>query len=357
MPVHACDRCQKTISSLVALRTLTLALSAAQCSLASVTFTTQHGPSVDSLDSLISSADLIQGKNTLEVDVFERFFDSFGNESIGGWHPANPASTNESAPTGLPAFTDGVGMLVSDVTGLLADFPFEGSPAKIVEYPFDSPVDIGQINILTGNRDPDGRIFSTTYIEYSTDNGATFQGLGYFQSDPSDTINNSSSPDPQRSTLLSIFDDASSTLLSGVTNIIFNLYAVDNTGGEMRDPFDGANDFTALDDALTAAFVSPKVLELDVLPPQAGIVGDYNNDGKVDAADYVVWRKDPASFGGDPTGYNTWRANFGTMARAGAGQSAGAVPEPGTIAMIVGAVGMALGIRFRAVSRAAAARR
>ncbi len=49
----------------------------------------------------------------------------------------------------------------------------------------------------------------------------------------------------------------------------------------------------------------------------AGIIsvgqpGDYNNDNKVDAADYVTWRKS----GGSLTDYNTWRANFGTNARA-----------------------------------------
>jgi hypothetical protein len=43
----------------------------------------------------------------------------------------------------------------------------------------------------------------------------------------------------------------------------------------------------------------------------AGPSGDYNRSGRVDAADYVVWRNDPGAYGGDPAGYNTWRANFG----------------------------------------------
>ncbi|HEY3393540.1 MAG TPA: hypothetical protein VGK58_12590, partial [Lacipirellulaceae bacterium] len=45
--------------------------------------------------------------------------------------------------------------------------------------------------------------------------------------------------------------------------------------------------------------------------------GDYNGDGTVDAADYVVWRKAPNVFGGD-AGYNTWRAAFGRFADGGA---------------------------------------
>jgi hypothetical protein len=59
--------------------------------------------------------------------------------------------------------------------------------------------------------------------------------------------------------------------------------------------------------------------------------GDYNEDGKVDAADYVVWRKNPGAFGGDPAGYNAWRTNFGRTSGGGASSAgAAAVPEPGT---------------------------
>jgi hypothetical protein len=47
----------------------------------------------------------------------------------------------------------------------------------------------------------------------------------------------------------------------------------------------------------------------EAAPP--GPDGDYNENGTVDAADYVVWRNDPDSHGGNPAGYNTWRANFG----------------------------------------------
>jgi autotransporter-associated beta strand protein len=64
--------------------------------------------------------------------------------------------------------------------------------------------------------------------------------------------------------------------------------------------------------------------------------GDYNADGKVNGADYVLWRNNPTLFGGTPDGYNVWRANFGNP--PGAGSSApgegGAVPEPGTFALL-----------------------
>jgi len=84
--------------------------------------------------------------------------------------------------------------------------------------------------------------------------------------------------------------------------------------------------------------------------PMVGLMGDYNGDGRVDAADYVVWRKND----GTPGGYNTWRTNFGrTSAGAAAGQSAAAVPEPAAAVWMLGGL-MALGAqsrRARACSR------
>jgi hypothetical protein len=65
--------------------------------------------------------------------------------------------------------------------------------------------------------------------------------------------------------VLSQLSDASGPLATGVTRIEFNFYAVDNTQGQMRDPFDGINPFTDTDDFLTPAFVSPLVWEIDVL--------------------------------------------------------------------------------------------
>jgi hypothetical protein len=65
------------------------------------------------------------------------------------------------------------------------------------------------------------------------------------------------------------------------------------------------------------------------VPPAIG-PGDYNGDGKVNAADYVLWRKDPNAFGGDP-GYVAWRDNFGVGEGAGGGLGGGLVPEPSVL--------------------------
>lgn len=41
--------------------------------------------------------------------------------------------------------------------------------------------------------------------------------------------------------------------------------------------------------------------------PAGCSAGDFNCDGSVNAADYVVWRKQD----GSQAGYNEWRSNFG----------------------------------------------
>jgi hypothetical protein len=80
----------------------------------------------------------------------------------------------------------------------------------------------------------------------------------------------------------------------------------------------------------------PGYTGLDIGFAPAGIAGDYNNDGKVNSQDYVLWRKSPGTYGGDPAGYNAWRANYGTGG-PGSGSSLGgaSVPEPTSAALLV----------------------
>jgi hypothetical protein len=49
------------------------------------------------------------------------------------------------------------------------------------------------------------------------------------------------------------------------------------------------------------------------VPGSAGLTGDYNGNGEVDAADYVVWRK--TNINGQQ-GYDDWRANFDNAANS-----------------------------------------
>jgi hypothetical protein len=62
------------------------------------------------------------------------------------------------------------------------------------------------------------------------------------------------------------------------------------------------------------------------------LAGDYNTNGAVDAADYVVWRKANIN---DQQGYNTWRAHFGESLGGGSGDADSVgVPEPAALALM-----------------------
>ena len=70
------------------------------------------------------------------------------------------------------------------------------------------------------------------------------------------------------------------------------------------------------------------------------LLGDYNHNGVVDAADYVVWRKTDGTQGG----YDLWRTHFGQVAGSGSGISMNtSVPEPTTLVLLMfAAVGCCL---------------
>jgi hypothetical protein len=81
------------------------------------------------------------------------------------------------------------------------------------------------------------------------------------------------------------------------------------------------------------------------LPPAQ--IGDFNENGKVDAADYVLWRKNVDGTTelpndndlGTPIGaahYNLWRSQFGLPNGSGSGSpTATSVPEPATGIMVM----------------------
>jgi Lamin Tail Domain len=80
----------------------------------------------------------------------------------------------------------------------------------------------------------------------------------------------------------------------------------------------------------------------------AGLLGDYNGDHVINAADYTVWRNNlgGSSLVNDATpgvvdveDYNYWKAHFGATGAAGGGTAATAVPEPMSFVLL--AIGVA----------------
>lgn len=73
----------------------------------------------------------------------------------------------------------------------------------------------------------------------------------------------------------------------------------------------------------------------------AGVPGDYNGNGMVDAPDYVVWRKggpllNDFTPGVQPADYDFWRGRFGatTNPGSGSGLATAAVPETSTLSLM-----------------------
>lgn len=300
---------------------------------------TEHAVDDSGLSIGYSSADLLEGLIPTELP------------GDNGWHPANPASTDANNPNGLAAFTDGVGDLGSGVTGLLNDFPAAGSPTKTIVYDLLAPHDIDEIRLFTGNAGKDGRIFSSTAIFTSTD-GETFDLLGYFQSDPAGAENSPSTPGgPDGATLVTISSDGLQPMATSVEYLRFDFYAAADINGLARDPFDGVNPFTGIDDGLTEAYVSPLVREIDVFGSLAlQSAGEFNGDGVVNLADYTLWRNNLGAATDGPIGdngdglpgvtaddYLVWKDHFGQNYGELENVAASQTPEPSTF-MLVGLV-------------------
>lgn len=115
----------------------------------------------------------------------------------------------------------------------------------------------------------------------------------------------------------------------------------------------------AYDGTLLGTFATPsasgftEATALVVVRPP--LVGDFNNNGAVDAADYVVWREaaSTATLPNDDTpgivdasDYIDWRSNFGrSSAASSAAVAANPVPEP--TGMLFAFVGLITAVRLR----------
>jgi autotransporter-associated beta strand protein len=99
---------------------------------------------------------------------------------------------------------------------------------------------------------------------------------------------------------------------------------------------------------ISSMFLGTGLLQISTYVPSL-LVGDYNSNGIVDSADYVLWRHSVGattianrdSLNTGPVGtadFNSWRAHLGQMVSSGAGSGLSdansAVPEPATCATL-----------------------
>jgi hypothetical protein len=111
-----------------------------------------------------------------------------------------------------------------------------------------------------------------------------------------------------------------------------------------RNPFNGRIDeLMFFNKTLTAEEVADQFALI------SNIDGDFNLDGKVDAADYSVWR-DNLDNRFTPADYLVWKSNFGAVApTSGGGAAAGhsqTVPEPSSYSLLIFALTLQFGRVF-----------
>ena len=88
------------------------------------------------------------------------------------------------------------------------------------------------------------------------------------------------------------------------------------------------------DDFTSGVFRFAAAQDTPFIDPPTELLGDYNDDGTVNAADYAVWRDGLGAEGGFvQADYDVWFANFGDT--EGAGSGAAAVPEPAGLAWLL----------------------
>jgi hypothetical protein len=223
-------------------------------------------------------------------------------------------------------------------------------------------------------RSPSSPALSLTYYMYAvfdgidTANADTYtwnDGVGF---DPSHTLVKFLNPnneeifyysDPAESGFIGFIDTDSSgppqrqfnffPVQAGfATQNLQDLFLQDTDGritifGKVRQNFDVTplQTLTSIEDGTRPA----PTLVLDFVPGTRGVPGDYNDNGTVDAADYVVWRhslgqsvtlpNDSTPGTVDQADYDDWRAHFGNSAGGGSAIGASQVPEPGSIALIL----------------------
>src|SRR5262249_46412868 len=90
---------------------------------------------------------------------------------------------------------------------------------------------------------------------------------------------------------------------------------------------------------------------LDVTNAALPVAGDFNQNGVVDAGDYIAWRKNSGTSNalandnglGTPIGpahYNLWRSSFGNSSGAGSGIGLGSVAVPESESIILLMIGL-----------------
>lgn len=284
----------------------------------------QHAASLGGLSVSISGDDLINGilplknndlaanypANTNGYEPTRNMADACAPSPLSNYNPGHAgfhAATPQQNGAGL---TDGIAG--SQVASVLADFLY---PAGVFQFDMPSPTDIGEIRVFASNTDRDGRVFQNYDVYISTDANPdakerVFVPLiervmtSFVVCDPGDgffpNVNNGAQVPAIEATVTTVFDDASTTLATGVTSVRFVFWGVSNTQKVFRDQWlgpIGCGPLTVdqLDpedgDGFQRAFESPVIKEIDIFAARSAVPEicdngiDDDGDGQIDGAD------------------------------------------------------------------------
>ncbi|MEX0612394.1 MAG: hypothetical protein WD229_09755 [Pirellulales bacterium] len=121
------------------------------------------------------------------------------------------------------------------------------------------------------------------------------------------------------------------SMIGGFMPTAGNVFEIITASGFSNSTFTSLNLPTLADSLVWKVNYGESSVTLSVALP-----GDFNHDGTVDAADYVVWRKNPGDIY-TPDDFNVWRANLGQTSGSGS-LADDAVPEPTAAAMLIAGI-------------------
>jgi len=256
-------------------------------------------------------------------DVFDEF--RIGQNDLGNVNPGDP-SDMVTAPDKLEFHVKGSGATVR-----VGELHFESNPAAVDPW----------VGVLRFSLDQGGA--STIVVDGQ---GDTALGRITFEESSQLALSILDANVPSDATLITSLTPSTGTLM--------------NSNGVIINPGDqvSAGAFGGLEYLYNVYFDSnfdgsgtPGVYLTNLQTmPAAGLPGDYNENGVVDAADYTVWRNNlgsPTALPNDDTAgvaaddYNRWKSNFGMSSGPGSGglTTAAPVPEPTALALLALAAG------------------
>jgi glucose/arabinose dehydrogenase len=126
-------------------------------------------------------------------------------------------------------------------------------------------------------------------------------------------------PDPSLQNIYFFADETSSHVweMNTTTHVVTNIDgSLTPNAGSISNPASFAED--SVGNLYIVAYGSGSVFKINT---SQLLTGDYNANGTVDAADYLLSRKSGSN-------YTVWRNNFGNTVHTSSGSGAGSVPEP-----------------------------